>query len=107
MSRHGEAAVNKDCRSQGRFCVLVATGFSWTQIDAGVYKRFLLRRCVECGVKEHEPLFRWIPTKEFCTWCGSQQYDTEPLGEELMVLTCSACARQQKVYLKEPQDGNV
>lgn len=106
MYSNREAAVG-DCTSRGRVCRLWITGYSWTQVDTNIYKRFILRRCIRCGMKEAEPLFRIDPTRDFCSHCGSQHYTATPVDEDLALLTCQACGRQQHTFVREPQDGNV
>lgn len=105
-SRKG-SAMSSQCSRQGEPCKLRVVGYSWTQIDDNIYKRFMIRHCVVCGQREADLIHYINIDLPFCTHCGSQEFSTETISETQDILTCTLCHEKQITYTSETPNGTI
>lgn len=98
-----EAAVG-NCERRGQPCHFIIVGFSWTQVDHHVYKRYILRRCIRCGDKNAETVHWIYPEHPICLNCFSQRFVET---KDTTRYRCSNCGSEDTLLMKEQIDGSV
>lgn len=83
-------------RCQHKLGRLRVIGFGWEKTPAGRWKKYLVRRCLEC--REPQVVRVWIvyPEYPFCMLCLSQNVkwlSESERGEEYQCLSCNTTFR--------------
>jgi predicted RNA-binding Zn-ribbon protein involved in translation (DUF1610 family) len=86
-------------------CFRRVVGYSFTQVDLGVWKQYAIFKCHKCGHKESDEVFWVNPDLPTCMTCLNQTLTLQPNAQGVDYVTCTRCGGVHALTLRESRDA--